>query len=117
MMKRNWILVLCSALLPLMSCALATSRQSITPNPTSQPAEGDANAMQVGGQVALGVQTDAKITGVGGSLTGFVSQFGPGAVIVVMTAMFTQQGFMALVVILLIYLSHKREVIRLRKKD
>lgn len=117
----------------LLGCAASTSRQQLdlapagggvppSARPTSQPA-GSADAIdvqQLSGQIVAGVkaelssQIDAAVnttlaanvqaTGVGRDVTGYHSEFGVGATLVV-----------TLTLVLVVVLSHRREVMRIHR--
>lgn len=130
MLARPIIAVLLGALL---GCAASTSRQQLdlapagagalpTARPTSQPA-GNADAIdvqQLSGQIVAGMKAElssqietaisttlaahVQATGVGRDVTGYHSEFGVGATLVV-----------TLTLILVVVLSHRREVMRINR--
>ncbi len=117
----------------LLGCAASTSRQQLdlgpagaglmpSAPPTSQPA-GNADAIdvqQLSGQIVAGVKAElssqieaavsttlaahVQATGVGRDVTGYHSEFGVGATLVV-----------TLTLILVVVLSHRREVLRINR--
>lgn len=117
----------------LLGCAASTSRQSLdvapsgagalpAASPTTQPA-GNADAIdvqQLSGQIVAGVKAElsnqiettiqaslaahVQATGVGRDVTGYRSEFGVGATLVV-----------TLTLILALILSHRREVLRINR--
>lgn len=117
----------------LLGCAASTSRQQLdlagagagalpSALPTSQPA-GNADAIdvqQLSGQIVAGVKAElssqietavnttlaahVQATGVGRDVTGYHSEFGVGATLVV-----------TLTLILVVVLSHRREVLRINR--
>ena len=117
----------------LLGCAASTSRQQLdlagagagalpSALPTSQPA-GNADAVdvqQLSGQIVAGVKAElssqietavsttlaahVQATGVGRDVTGYHSEFGVGATLVV-----------TLTLILVVVLSHRREVLRINR--
>ncbi len=116
----------------LLGCAASTSRQRLdlaphgvgaspAVSPTSQPA-GNADAIdvqQLSGQIVAGVKAElssqvetaiettlaahVQATGVGRDVTGYRSEFGVGATLVV-----------TLTLILALILSHRREILRIK---
>ncbi len=102
-------LVYMATLLLLWGCAANPARQTVAAQPiaTSQPAEAAVDVQQISGQIAAGVQAELKdlihaeveakveaqvdlqlkATGIGGNATGYMSEFGVGAVAVVCLAL------------------------------
>lgn len=111
----------------LAGCASTRSGLDITvpATPASQPAtaEADVDVQPVTGQIAAGVQAelrnqisaelDARATGIAGDATGYNSEFGVGATIVVGIAILLQ----SLVLLCVVKLSHQREMARLARAD
>jgi hypothetical protein len=117
------ILVLVALAALLVGCAASQSQPRLAvapPPPASQPA-GEAAALdvqQLSGQIIAGVQaelssrietavettlrTEVQATGVGGDATGYRSEFGVGATLVV-----------TLTLLLSLVLSHRREMLRI----
>ncbi|MCG3128255.1 MAG: hypothetical protein CHACPFDD_03132 [Phycisphaerae bacterium] len=117
----------------LLGCAASTSRQQLdlapagagalpSASPTTQPAaNADAiDVQQLSGQIVAGVKAElssqietafnttlaarVEATGVGRDVTGYHSEFGVGATLVV-----------TLTLILVVVLSHRREVLRINR--
>ena len=109
---------------PAAGCAASQSKPelTVTPPPTSQPAEaaGALDVQQLSGQIVAGVQAElssrietavettlraeVQATGVGGNATGYNSEFGVGATLVV-----------TLTLLLALVLSHRRETLRIKQ--
>ncbi len=109
---------------PAAGCAASQAKPqlTITPAPTSQPAEAAAalDVQQLSGQIVAGVQAElssrietvvatslqaqVQATGVGGNATGYNSEFGVGATLVV-----------SLALLLALLLSHRRETLRIKQ--
>ncbi len=109
---------------PAAGCAASQTKPqvTITPAPTSQPAEAAAalDVQQLSGQIVAGVQAElssrietavettlqaqVQATGVGGNATGYNSEFGVGATLVV-----------SLTLLLALLLSHRRETLRIKQ--
>jgi len=109
---------------PAAGCAASQAKPelTVTPMATSQPAEAAAtlDVQQLSGQIVAGVQAElssrietagettlraeVQATGVGGNATGYNSEFGVGATLVV-----------ALTLILALILSHRRETLRIKQ--
>ncbi len=120
MTRRMLALVL---LLALAGCAASQSqsRLAVAP-PASQPADEPAalDVQQLTGQIVAGVQAElssrietavettlraeVRATGIGGNATGYNSEFGVGATLVV-----------SLTLLLALILSHRREVLRIKQ--
>jgi len=109
----------------LSGCATSRSRQKLVTSPmpvTSQPitASSLVDIQQLSGQIVAGVRAEfashiqtavetalraeIQATGIGGDATGYRSEFGVGATLVV-----------SLTLLLALVLSHRREVLRIRE--
>ncbi len=109
---------------PVAGCAASQAKPElmVTPVATSQPARDTAalDVQQLSGQIVAGVQAElssrietavettlraqVQATGVGGNATGYNSEFGVGATLVV-----------TLTLILALILSHRRETLRIKQ--
>jgi hypothetical protein len=109
---------------PAAGCAASQAKPelTVTPPATSQPAGESAalDVQQLSGQIVAGVQAElssrietavettlraeVQATGVGGNATGYNSEFGVGATLVV-----------ALTLLLALVLSHRRETLRIKQ--
>jgi len=124
MVRRFLACSLAAVCAPAAGCAASQAKPelTVTPMATSQPAEaaGELDVQQLSGQIVAGVQaelssrietavettlrTEMQATGVGGNATGYNSEFGVGATLVV-----------ALTLILALILSHRREALRIKQ--
>ncbi len=123
-MRRFLACSLAAVCAPAAGCAAnqAKPELTVTPMATSQP-EADAASLdvqQLSGQIVASVQaelssrietavettlrSEVQATGVGGNATGYNSEFGVGATLVV-----------TLTLILALILSHRREVLRIKQ--
>ena len=122
----RWFLAcsLAAVCAPAAGCAASQAKPelTVTPMATSQPAQDAASldVQQLSGQIVAGVQaelssrietvvettlrSEVQATGVGGNATGYNSEFGVGATLVV-----------ALTLLLALVLSHRREVLRIKQ--
>ncbi len=120
MVRRFLACSLAAVCAPAAGCAASQAKPelTVTPMATSQPA-GDTAALdvqQLSGQIVAGVQaelssrietavkTTLQATGIGGNATGYNSEFGVGATLVV-----------TLTLILALILSHRRETLRIKQ--
>jgi len=120
----RFILLALSGMLPV-GCAANRSQPQlvVTGQPASSQPIGETatiDVQQLTGQIVAGVQaelnprietavkttlqTEVRATGVGGDVTGYRSEFGVGATVVV-----------SLVLVLALVLSHRREVLRIKQ--
>lgn len=119
-----WRLLALVLLLALSGCAASQSqpRLAVALPPVAQPADESAtlDVQQLTGQIVAGVQAElssrietavettlraeVQATGIGGDATGYRSEFGVGATLVV-----------SLTLLLALILSHRREVLRIRQ--
>ncbi len=123
-MRRFLACSLAAVCVPAAGCAASHAKPelTITPGPASQPVEASAalDVQQLTGQIVAGVQAElssqietavettlraeVQATGIGGNATGYNSEFGVGATLVV-----------ALTLILALILSHRRETLRIKQ--
>lgn len=82
------------------SCASNNAAQSVGGVATTQPA---TDAQQISGTIAAGIKSTLELAGIKGNATGYNSEFGVGATLVV-----------SLTLVLTIFLSHLREVARIK---
>lgn len=109
------LLITCSlaAATVAAGCVSGRAAAGIDLSPTSQPTAPPAfDVQQLTGQLVAGVQARMAATGIAGNATGYHSEFGVGAVIVVSIAQLTVQ----VVLVLMIVLSHRREMLRIQKR-
>ncbi len=119
-----WRLLALVLLLALAGCAASRSqpRLAVALPPASQPADEPValDVQQLTGQIVAGVQAElssrietavettlraeVEATGIGGDATGYRSEFGVGATLVV-----------SLALLLALILSHRREVLRIKQ--
>lgn len=122
--RRFLACILAAVCVPAAGCAASQAKPELTVTPvaTSQPAGESAalDVQQLSGQIVAGVQAElssrietavettlraeVQATGVGGNATGYNSEFGVGATLVV-----------ALTLILALILSHRRETLRIKQ--
>ncbi|MEW6199804.1 MAG: hypothetical protein AB1601_14220 [Planctomycetota bacterium] len=123
-MRRFLACSLAAVCAPAAGCATSQAKPelTVTPMATSQSASESAalDVQQLSGQIVAGVQaelssrietavettlrSEVQATGVGGNATGYNSEFGVGATLVV-----------TLTLLLALVLSHRREVLRIKQ--
>ncbi len=124
MVRRFLACSLAAVCVPAAGCAASQAKPelTVTPPATSQPASESAalDVQQLSGQIVAGVQaelssrietavettlrSEVQATGVGGNATGYNSEFGVGATLVV-----------TLTLLLALVLSHRRETLRIKQ--
>jgi hypothetical protein len=124
MVRRFLACSLAAVCAPAAGCAASHAKPelTVTPAPTSQPAGESAalDVQQLSGQIVAGVQAElssrietavettlraqVQATGIGGNATGYNSEFGVGATLVV-----------TLTLLLALVLSHRRETLRIKQ--